>query len=60
MKKPGRVSVNSENAEMKTAIFRWVLLAAAVLFIVLGIINGDPRSVMAKAVRICMECIGLG
>ncbi|MBR6766947.1 MAG: thioredoxin [Clostridia bacterium] len=45
---------------MKTAIFRWVLLAAAVLFIVLGIINGDPRSVMAKAVRICMECIGLG
>ena len=41
-------------------VFRYILLAAAVVLIVLGVVNGDPRSVMAKAVRICMECIGLG
>ena len=39
---------------------RWALLAAAIAFIALGVMNGDPRSVMAKAIRICTECIGLG
>ncbi|MBE5774187.1 MAG: thioredoxin [Clostridiales bacterium] len=37
-----------------------MLLAAAVLLIVLGAARGDVRSVLAKAIRICTECIGLG
>lgn len=37
-----------------------VLLAAAILMIVLGAINGGALDVLAKAVRICSECIGLG
>ncbi len=37
-----------------------VLVAAAVLLIVFGVINGGARDVFAKAVRICSECIGLG
>ena len=36
------------------------LLAAALLLIVLGVLNGGARDVLAKAVRICSECIGLG
>ncbi len=36
------------------------LFAAAVLLIVLGIANGGAGDVLAKAVRICSECIGLG
>lgn len=36
------------------------LLAAAVLLIVLGVVNGGARDVLAKAVKICSECIGLG
>ena len=37
-----------------------VLLAAAILLIVLGAINGGALDVLAKAIRICSECIGLG
>lgn len=36
------------------------LLAAAVFLIVLGAANGGAREVLAKAVKICSECIGLG
>ena len=36
------------------------LFAAALLLIVLGVLNGGARDVLAKAVRICSECIGLG
>ena len=30
------------------------------LLIVLGVLNGGARDVLAKAVKICSECIGLG
>ncbi len=36
------------------------VLAVAVTFIVLGIFNGGMEDVLAKAVKICTECIGLG
>ena len=37
-----------------------VLFTIAILLIVLGILNGGLLDVLAKAVRICSECIGLG
>lgn len=36
------------------------LFAAALVLIVLGVLNGGARDVLAKAVKICSECIGLG
>ncbi len=46
---------------MTRKIALWAaLFAAAVLLIVLGVANGGARDAMAKAVRICMECIGIG
>lgn len=36
------------------------VLCVAILFIVLGIFNGGMGDVLAKAVKICRECIGLG
>lgn len=44
----------------KTTVIRTALYALAALFIALGVMNGGMRDVMAKAVRICMECIGIG
>lgn len=38
----------------------WGLLALALALILLGVLNGGARSVLAKAVKICSECIGLG
>ena len=37
-----------------------ILIVIAVLLITVGIILQQPESVLAKAVQICMECIGLG
>lgn len=39
---------------------RFVILATALVFIVLGIFNGSATDVLTKAVKICTECIGLG
>ncbi len=36
------------------------LFAAAAVLIVLGVLNGGAQDVLAKAVKICSECIGLG
>ena len=39
---------------------RIVLLGIAMVFIVLGVMNGGLRDVLVKAINICTECIGLG
>lgn len=36
------------------------LYAVAIVFIVLGVMNGGLQDVLVKAVNICTECIGLG
>lgn len=37
-----------------------VVIAAAVCLIAVGILQGQPIPVMEKAIRICLECIGIG
>ena len=39
---------------------RICLYVAAVLLIVLGVLNGGLHDVLVKAINICTECIGLG
>ncbi|MCH5155728.1 MAG: hypothetical protein J1F69_03895 [Clostridiales bacterium] len=39
---------------------RGVIFVIAVVFIVLGIVNGGANDVLIKAINICTECIGLG
>lgn len=36
------------------------LLVISVIFIVLGVIREEHLEVLGKAVRICLECIGIG
>lgn len=38
----------------------WVLLAAGAVLIGIGILRGEHLTVLAKAIRVCLECIGLG
>ncbi len=41
-------------------VVRAVIFTAAVLLIIFGVLNGGARDVLAKAIKICSECIGLG
>lgn len=38
----------------------WLLMAAGAALCLVGIAQGQPAQVMAKAVRVCMECVGIG
>ena len=53
------ISVSPETARRRI-LLRRLLMAAAVLFIVLGIFNGSMKDVLIKAIKICTECVGLG
>lgn len=44
----------------KCYIFSAALILLAAVLIGVGIAQGEPGSVMQKAVNICMECIGIG
>ncbi len=43
-----------------TLIVRSVIFLLAVIFIIIGILNGSCYDVFVKAAKICTECIGLG
>ncbi len=49
-----------KNEKPITLGVRIAFIGCAVLFIVLGIVNGGMGDVLVKAVNICAECIGLG
>lgn len=37
-----------------------LLAAAGIVLIAIGIYLGEPNQVLAKATRLCLECIGIG
>ncbi|MCQ2524891.1 MAG: thioredoxin [Lachnospiraceae bacterium] len=45
---------------MKKKYATFIALLTSILFIVIGLIKGQNASVLAKAVKICLECIGIG
>jgi hypothetical protein len=39
---------------------RYGLLAGAAVCLLLGLARGEAEDVLAKATRVCLECIGIG
>lgn len=37
-----------------------IALLVGITFIVVGVLQGQNQEVLAKAIRICMECVGIG
>ncbi len=51
--------MNNTSVTLKT-IIKWALLVTAVTLVVIGLLTGAFDDVKARAIRICMECIGIG
>ena len=47
-------------AVKKKAAARIVLLLTGAVFVVCGALRGEAGVVLAKAVKICLECVGIG
>lgn len=45
---------------MRSKLPALLLLLAGIVLILAGIAGGQPAQVMAKAVRVCLECVGIG
>ncbi|MDD3400196.1 MAG: CD1871A family CXXC motif-containing protein [Eubacteriales bacterium] len=45
---------------MKKWILTIVIFLAGAALVTVGVCLGEPQSVLSKAVRICLECIGIG
>lgn len=39
---------------------KYILYAVAVLFLVIGLSQGEAMQILTKAVFICLECMGIG
>lgn len=51
----------TDGKKMRTInALRILLLALGAAFVILGIARGEHTEVLGKAVRICLECIGIG
>lgn len=63
-KKLPAVSNEAENEivteEKRLSPYRNAILTAAIILVVYGFLNGGTIDVLAKAINICTECIGLG
>lgn len=44
----------------RQGLLRWGLLGVAAVFITVGLLRQEQLEVLGKAVRICLECIGIG
>ena len=58
--KGGRIPVQGTENKKRMRSVRVVCLIAAAALIIGGVVNGSAGDVLAKAVNICTECVGLG
>lgn len=54
------IEFNKSQSSNKTLIVRVGLGAIAIIFLVVGILNGEALFVLSKGVSVCLECIGIG
>lgn len=45
---------------MPRNVARWVVLALAITFVLVGVLYGEHIAVYWKAATVCLECIGIG
>ena len=46
--------------QWKVLAVQIMLLAIAVIFVCVGAYRGEVETVFTKAIRLCLECVGIG
>ena len=46
--------------QIAITILRVSAIVLGALFLMIGILRGEPGEILFKAVKICLECIGIG
>ena len=41
-------------------VSQFLLLAAGLIIFIVGIFRGEAAVVLSKAIKLCMECVGIG
>ena len=59
-KKPFEYKEETRKEKLSLLAIRSVVVLAAIILIIVGIVNDGPSGVFYKAAKICSECIGLG
>lgn len=44
----------------KKAIVQVLLIAAGIAMVCFGALRGEAGAVLSKAIRLCLECVGIG
>ena len=50
----------TELVRSKKAVFQIVLLICGAAMLCYGILRGESDTVLSKAIRLCLECVGIG
>ena len=51
--------ISKHSAQIRLAL-QLILIAMAIAFVCLGVYRGEVESVFTKAIRLCLECVGIG
>jgi hypothetical protein len=44
----------------KKAVVQGLLIAAGIAMVCFGALRGEAGAVLSKAIRLCLECVGIG
>ncbi|MDO4393809.1 MAG: CD1871A family CXXC motif-containing protein [Bacillota bacterium] len=45
---------------IKKSAVQWLLIVAGIGMLCFGAIRGEADTVLSKAIRLCLECVGIG
>ncbi len=51
--------ISKHSAQIRLAL-QLILIAMAIAFVCLGVYRGEVETVFTKAIRLCLECVGIG
>lgn len=55
-----KIRKGKDMKQINRAAAQITLLAAAILMIGYGAVRGEAATVLSKAIKLCLECVGIG